>query len=683
MNILKKLLLWVLLLIVFFFCSFAFLNILINYSVLFLTSIKLTLQGVGTDGYFGFTSQYLYTLPETISIFYSLVAAALMAIFILFKIQRFLPRLTNKNKDIHGSGRWATSTEIKKYLTAVPEDDITQAAEGGITLARQNGKLYIDTQTVNSLIVGTTRSGKGQTFVLPMIRMITQARNKQSLVINDPKGELLENSYASMKAAGYEIVALNFRETKHSSLWNPLHIIIQEYIKCMESDEQDISRTAELIGELARIITYNAQSDPIWPTSAKSLLSSLIFYLLDVGYKHDCLDKLNMYSVYTFFIEYGSQNYVVIRNGAQLYVNALDELFKELSPGDPAKLSYATSNFATGDMRGSIFSTLASNLEIFSDTGIARLTSGNQIDFEKLIHPDKPCAIFMVVPDEKENRHLLASLFVNQCYSYLVDLANNYPQQRLPQRIQFILDEFGNMVRIPSMDVKVTVCLGRNILFSLFVQDLKQLDSKYKDTAATIRSNCGNLIYINSLDKDTNEYISRVLGQKTIEFETSSGKITDVIDSQTSTHYQGRALMTPDEHGLQMQFGEAVVIRQRCYPIHTKFEPYYKLRLPITPMSEIPTGHNVIDLNNCLFPFEKVINSVINDNNNENEPESKESLLNRAIKQADLATGGEFLEKLGNNEYDGCRRLIGFLQLQNKMKRDDIRILLEMIDAKQ
>lgn len=100
-------------------------------------------------------------------------------------------------------------------------------------------------------------------------------------------------------------------------------------------------------------------------------------------------------------------------------------------------------------------------------------------------------------------------------------------------------------------------------------------------------------------------------------------------------------------------------------------------------MSEIPTGHNVIDLNNCLFPFEKVINSVINDNNNENEPESKESLLNRAIKQADLATGGEFLEKLGNNEYDGCRRLIGFLQLQNKMKRDDIRILLEMIDAKQ
>ena len=218
-------------------------------------------------------------------------------------------------------------------------------------------------------------------------------------------------------------------------------------------------------------------------------------------------------------------------------VNALDLLFQDLPIGHPAKLSYATSNFATGDMRSSIFSTLASNLEIFADSGIAKLTSSNEIDFIDLVDPRKPCAIFMVVPDEKVNRHILASLFINQCYSALVDLANGFPGKRLPQRIQFILDEFGNMVKIPHMSVKLTVCLGRNILFNLFVQDFNQLDEKYGNSAKTLRSNCGNLVYINSIDTDTNEYISKVLGSKTVEYETLSGKYEDLPDHNRITSY--------------------------------------------------------------------------------------------------------------------------------------------------
>lgn len=89
------------------------------------------------------------------------------------------------------------------------------AEKSGIILAYENGKYYIDCETIHSLIIGTTRSGKGQTFVLPMIRHIALSKSKHSMVLNDPKGELLENTYKLLKDNGYNVVVLNLRDTKN------------------------------------------------------------------------------------------------------------------------------------------------------------------------------------------------------------------------------------------------------------------------------------------------------------------------------------------------------------------------------------------------------------------------------------------------------------------------------------
>ena len=138
---------------------------------------------------------------------------------------------------------------------------------------------------------------------------------------------------------------LNLRDTNYSSLWNPLFPIVREYKKAQETEDKDLSKVSELITELAGILTDNPKSDPIWPTSAKSLLSAMIMLLLCKGYESNCLDKLNMYSVYSFFLEYGSKNYQI----GKTVVNALDLLFQDLPIGHSAKISYATSNFATGE----------------------------------------------------------------------------------------------------------------------------------------------------------------------------------------------------------------------------------------------------------------------------------------------------------------------------------------------
>lgn len=553
--------------------------------------------------YFRFKLIYL-VYAEGLGVFWNFMISALLSIFTVVKLDQ-LWKVKNGNKGVKGKAHWLKEEEVENLLSSFPEDNIEECPSGGIPLWRNNGYIYVDTETIHSLIIGTTRSGKGQTFVMPMIRYISHAKIKHSMILNDPKGELLENCYDMLIKNGYNVAVLNLRDTQWSHLWNPLQVIIDEYRDRRDGKDgnTDLSRCIKLSQSLANVFTHNDKSDPIWPDSAKSLFVAMLLYLLEQGYDNHHLENVSLYSLYQMFIEFGTANEI----RGQHEINALDELFESLPIGNPAKSAYATSNFASGEMRSSIFSTLASNLTLFgSDVGVSKLTSGNQINFQSLADPDKPMAVFMLVPDNETSRYVLASLFVNQCYDELVEYANNFRGQKLPQRVHFILDEFGNMVHIPNMDTKITVGAGRNLLFNMFIQDLNQLDTKYSNAAKTIRSNCGNLVYINSLDNDTNKYFSEVLGNKTLEYSTYSGSLSSFLDHQNKA-VEAQALVTADELANLPQ-GTAITKRQRSYPMKTKFEFFYKLGIKAQAVPDIAKKMQLIDrpLEETIYPLEEI-----------------------------------------------------------------------------
>ena len=579
-------------LISFFGVFYVIINVVLNYLILAAHSVAYLNDPAKTKSIMAFKASYIYKPPKGFDLPMVLIAAFAVAIYVVFKLDTHW-HVTHDNKEIKGNDRFLCEKELKKLFYSFPADDMESAEKSGIILAYENGRYYIDCETIHSLVIGTTRSGKGQTFVLPMIRHIGLSKAKHSMVLNDPKGELLENSYKMLVENGYKVVVLNLRDTKKSSLWNPLQVIIDEYVRCRkENDELDMCIT--MIDSVAETFTHNDKSDPIWPECAKSLMMSMILYLLQKGYENNCIEKVSLYSVYQMFIDLGTQNE---KRGSR-EVNALDELFQDLQrrePQNPAVASYAASRFSAGEMRSSIFSTLASNINIFArDTGIAKLTSGNQINFYELADPEKPMAVFMVVPDDNPARWIISTLFVNQCYNTLVSLSSQCVGQKLPQRVHFILDEFGNMPRIPSMDSKITVGAGRNLLFNLFVQDLNQLETVYDQASQTIQSNCGNVIYINSLHQKTNEYISSILGTKTVEYTTYSGKLNEFVDNKNLV-VESQSLMSPSDLS-KLEFGEAITKRQRLLPIRTKFEPFYKLGIQPTPLTEIAKDMDLIDM---------------------------------------------------------------------------------------
>ena len=287
-----------------------------------------------------------------------------------------------------GTSRFATRKEIDKQYRAVPIANELYKGKGGVPVARGykdyvtiDGKkvkkevMYIDDSPVNNLIIGTTRSGKGETFVVPLIDIYSRASQKASLVVNDPKGELMAMCKEMLEYRGYDVYMLNLLQPINSMSYNPLELIKQAY------ERKDYSEAQILCRALTHSLYYNPNAkNPFWQNSAMSLVNALILAICDECIKRGEKEKITMYTVANMLSELGGSDEKV----EDKEVNMLDEYFKKLPSDSVAKIQYATSSFAGGDTRGNIFSTAMSELQTYTLEGTGKLTSRNSLNFEDI-----------------------------------------------------------------------------------------------------------------------------------------------------------------------------------------------------------------------------------------------------------------------------------------------------------
>lgn len=461
----------------------------------------------------------------------------------------------------YGSSRFMTKKEIKKNFKVWHIGD--ELKSGGIPVTKLDGNIYYDDSFDHTMIIGSTGSGKTICEIMPLIFNLGYAN--ESMVINDTKGELYNTTASFLKKRGYKIHVINLRNALASDGWNPLHLAYKYY------HEGNIDLAGDIIENFSKSLCKNLSSkDMYWEKSATAVLSALCYGLIE-----DCTDEseVNLYSIYNLLVEHGSKT--IDR------FNSLDLYFQQKPMGSLSKMAYATGSFAKGETRATLFSVLATTIKMFSDTGIANLTS--RTDFELDNIGKKKSAVFLIIPDEKESRHELASLFIDQCYQALVNTAQSYSDGKMPIRVNFILDEFANMPPISSISNKITVSRSRNIRFYLVLQDFDQLKETYKDSAGTIKSNATNWIYLLTSDNDTAREISNRLGKYTISSErvSTSGRF-DQIDFNLSNDksLMGRELLMPDEL-MRFKFGEGLFMKTRKYPIKATIIPIYDYDIKI------------------------------------------------------------------------------------------------------
>lgn len=168
------------------------------------------------------------------------------------------------------------------------------------------------------------------------------------MVITDPKGEIFEESSEFLKARGYKIVLLNFRNPQRGNMWNPLSLPYKLY------KEGNHDKSNELLRDLAINILHDEKTDdPFWQNT-----SADYFVALAQGLFQDADEKyININSIIQM-LTVGEEKF-----GASTYAK---EYFKSKESTNPAYLNAAGTIDAPNDTKGSIISVFRQKINIFA-----------------------------------------------------------------------------------------------------------------------------------------------------------------------------------------------------------------------------------------------------------------------------------------------------------------------------
>lgn len=454
----------------------------------------------------------------------------------------------------HGSSRWRRWYELKRTLQKVSCEHPQTA---GVVVGSNGKEAWLTQPHVGNphvLVLGATRSGKSRRVIMPTVWAASQAR--ESMILTDPKGEIHAYTKEWLQRRGYKVVLLDLLHPARGNRWNPLHAVGEAY------KNEDMEEAARLAWEIGHILSWSEGpgSDPIWPQAEESLIAALCLATAMEAPE----EARHMGSAYRMLTELGHQ-------GGE----SLDGWFGQLPPEHPARLAYGTAALSESRTRSSIYTGTAAHLRLWGEPGIAWMCAAS--DHDPAEAGRKPMAIFLLMPDEAGARRYIASLYINQAYSALAHVARE-SGGKLPVPVWFLLDEVGNIGRLPGITEKLTVAAGRNIRFVLAIQAIAQLAHVYGDKAAEIiLGNCDTWLYLRTADVDTARAISAKAGTYTVR--TLSMQRRNGFMGGGTEAAAGRALLTPDEV-LRWPSGQSLILQAGQFPA----------RLPLVDMSAWPAA---------------------------------------------------------------------------------------------
>lgn len=527
------------------------------------------------------------------------------------------------------NSRFLTDKERDQYFPGFDFDQAAAHNKDGVPMRAvldKKGRLQVNLMGgAHSLVIGATGSGKTTTFINPMIQILGATSAGSSMIMTDPKGELFSLHSKYLQSRGYDVMVLDLRDTYSSYRWNPLESIwdmYEQYVKAGtgilvhdDSPEKypelkwvagtilpnhrwyeyrqeayasreklidviNVTRQKiydELYEDLNDLISVicpiESKDDPVWEKGARSIIMATALAMLEDSENPELgmtKEKFNFFNINK-----------IIANSEDNF-RELKAYFDGRSPLSPAVTLSRQVVSAADTTLSSYMSIAFDKLSMFNDRGLCGLTSAT--DINPASFAEKPTALFLKIPDEKDTRHGLAAVFILCIYKALIKIASQREDLSLPRNVYFILDEFGNMPKIEKFDKMITVGRSRKIWFNMVVQSYSQLNNVYGEQVADIiKSNCGVKMFIGSNDIGTCKEFSELCGNVTVSTRSVSASTGEKNgDMNVSTQLQTRPLIYPSE--LQKlnnkeSSGNAIIVTFGNYPLMTKYTPSYKCSL--------------------------------------------------------------------------------------------------------
>lgn len=419
----------------------------------------------------------------------------------------------------HGSAKWGNVSEIcRRYC----EKQYTQNL-----LLTQHFRMGLDgykhKRNLNVLVVGGSGAGKSRTYAIPNIMQCNC-----SMVITDPKAELLRKTGGVLERNGYEVRVFDLINPETSWCYNPF-----AYVR----DDKDVLK---LINNLIRNTTPKGaqSSDPFWEKSETALLQALMLYLL-----HEAPPEEQNFPMIMEML--GSAQ---VKEDDEDYQSPLDILFERLEMRDPESIAvkqYAIYKQAAGKTVKSILISVGVRLAAFNLKQIANLTCTDELDLYSI--GEKKVALFCCIPDADTSMNYLVGMIYSNLFQTLYYVADRKYGGRLPIPVHCIMDEWPNVALPDDFDKILATMRSRGISCSIIIQNIAQMKALFKDSYESLIGNCDEFLYLGGNEKEGHKYVSELLGKETLDTNTYGQ--TKGRSGSYSVNYQqtGRELLTPDE----------------------------------------------------------------------------------------------------------------------------------------
>ena len=353
------------------------------------------------------------------------------------------------------------------------------------------------------ITVAGSRAGKGRGVIIP--NLLTYPG---SMVVIDPKGDL------AAETARY----------RREKLGQSVHVIDPFGVSQLDSSYQGtynalstLNRFSDTLIEDAgliadALIVPSDNSDPHWDESAKTLIEGLILHVSTA-------------SNYEGRRDLGTVRELLMRADENLRLEMLNN-----PAASKAVIDAAVDFFERADKeRLSVLASARRQLNFLRYEQIKKVLVDGDFQLGEMKH--KPVTIYLSLPAMRMGTcSRLLRLFVNMT---LAAMEAEQVKPRYP--VLMCLDEFAVLGPMKTIENAAGQIAGLGVKLWPILQDLGQLKSLYKDRWETFMGNAGVLQFFGNSDLETLSWISKRLGNTTVETQSHSHVGRDAAERQGAT----------------------------------------------------------------------------------------------------------------------------------------------------
>ena len=434
----------------------------------------------------------------------------------------------------YGESEYAKWADIKRLQVT---------GKFGPVLGKFGSRLLMPTGPRSTLVLAPTRGGKTRGIVIPTI--LTYPGSK---VIIDPKRELIEKTAEAERRSGRAVHIIDWTDPQSPSGWNPLGLDLP-------TNEVGLERAIDRMA--AMVYPASGSGDSHWKDTARRNFAALAIFQVLEGRRVSVQPKVA--DVYSIIAACAQENPTSDDDGDPVAENLKALAKQAIINSYPGRVSDDLLLFANTHYRerSSHISTLLTGLQVWRSAAVAAVTSHSSFTWSEL--RQRPTTIYIAFPQADAKAFgPLTAIFLESLFAWGIDT----PQGKKEQPILIIGEEFASLPEIPLLFDALAKGNGMGLHLMVVLQEIAQFEAIYKQTGVSqLTTNCSSIIAFNTVNRQTQEMLTKLVGNTTRERKTKSRNANQLFAGNANYSKESVPLIRTEQWGA-IPFGNHMLLVQ-------------------------------------------------------------------------------------------------------------------------